>query len=572
MRQAVRKSSASRSLKNAPIVSITANGAGSDDFGWMDQLSTMLRRRQIGEGFALLDETEPIWTSSKLTKRSRADLLLVIAQWVDVGYRNAHFLRQLLDRVSESERLQLCVSDYVRIRMAEAFYALATDDADGTIRALDLALRLDRELLDENLRTLAHLWKGRAHRQKADYAHAAEDIDAALKLAGSMPDARTVVAVIQVQQGWLVFQQGGEEAALAIFDAAEAVLRQTDHWVALGNIASARGRIIRRKGDYVRSLHHFEEAVKFYAVRHPAHPNLARAMTNMAFVKRLLALQLKRHIDALASRREPGARGRKGDGGAGSGIGFRSLHAQYQDFYRSAIQALEQAKSICTLNEHHNGLAAALLNAGQLHLDVGDLDMAEKEAAEAGEIGEKTNGIVLKARVHILRGLIENARLEELVGHPDDAPAFARRARQHCMEAVNLAEGTGNKRLLVNAQLALGEVAINAFFCDYEMARRCADTASALVSSDDADYVIDELNALKARLLQTVGIDDTLRGWSQGLVSGKSLQQIMEEFAGLVVTQVWLREGRRISRVAKQLAMSPKKVRRLVRHTGMSEL
>ncbi len=572
MRQAVRKSSASRSPKNAPIVSITANGAGSDDFGWMDQLSTMLRRRQIGEGFALLDETEPIWTSSKLTKRSRADLLLVIAQWVDVGYRNAHFLRQLLDRVSESERLQLCVSDYVRIRMAEAFYALATDDADGTIRALDLALRLDRELLDENLRTLAHLWKGRAHRQKADYAHAAEDIDAALKLAGSMPDARTVVAVIQVQQGWLVFQQGGEEAALAIFDAAEAVLRQTDHWVALGNIASARGRIIRRKGDYVRSLHHFEEAVKFYAVRHPAHPNLARAMTNMAFVKRLLALQLKRHIDALASRREPGARGRKGDGGAGSGTGFRSLHAQYQDFYRSAIQALEQAKSICTLNEHHNGLAAALLNAGQLHLDVGDLDMAEKEAAEAGEIGEKTNGIVLKARVHILRGLIENARLEELVGHPDDAPAFARRARQHCMEAVNLAEGTGNKRLLVNAQLALGEVAINAFFCDYEMARRCADTASALVSSDDADYVIDELNALKARLLQTVGIDDTLRGWSQGLVSGKSLQQIMEEFAGLVVTQVWLREGRRISRVAKQLAMSPKKVRRLVRHTGMSEL
>ena len=571
MRKASRTSTRTGNAAGNEALSIAVSDVASDGFEWMDQLSTMLRRREIGKGFALLDKTEPIWTSSLPTKRSRADLLLVLAQWVDVGYRDAPFLRHMLDQVSENERLQLCVSDYVRIRMAEAFYALATDDADGTIRALDIALRLDRELLDENLRTLAHLWKGRAHRQKADYAHAAEDIDAALKLAAAGADSQAVVAIIQVQHGWLVFQQGSVEAALAVFDAAEAVLRQTDHWVALGNIASARGRIIRRKGDYVRALHHFEEAVKFYAVRHPAHPNLARAMTNMAFVKRLLALQLKRHIDALASRREAGGRSRKADG-ASAGTGFRSLHAQYQDFYRSAIHALEQAKSICTLNGHHNGLAAALLNAGQLHLDVGDLDMAEREAAEAGEIGEKTNGIVLKARVHILRGLIENARLEELVGHPDDAPAFARRARQHCMEAVNLAEGTGNKRLLVNAQLALGEVAINAFFCDYEMARRCADTASALVASDDADYVIDELNALKARLLQTVGIDDTLRGWSQGLVSGKSLQQIMEEFAGLVVTQVWLREGRRISRVAKQLAMSPKKVRRLVRHTGMSEL
>jgi len=530
---------------------------------WLEQLDSFLRSRQVGKGFELLDGSEKLWCTLESKHRSSSDLLLTLAQWVDVGYRDVSFLRRMLDLLSPNARLQLSVGDYVRVRMAEAFYLLAVDDSDGTIRTLDVLLRLERELLDMELKTLAHLWKARAHRKNADYQEASDHIHAALELSSHLPDSQTIQAVLQIQQGWLIFQRGDVNEALKTFDRDESVLQETDHWIALGNIESARGRIIRRNGDYLQSMDHFLRAVTFYEIRHPHHPNLARAVTNLAFVKRLLALQLKRHIESSLAHRNAGYGIRKSHK-----TNLRPLHKQYQELYHSAIAELRRAKDICILHGHHSGLASAVLNAGYLHLDVGDLDLAEKEAAQAYAIGKTTNGAVLMARAKILSGLIENARLEELLGHPEDTPALARRAKQHCVDAVALAEKTENKRLMVNAHLALGEVAANGFFRDYALARRCIDIASGLIDTQEADYVVDELNALKGKLLRTVGIDDTLRAWSEGIVWGKTLQQVMEEFAELVVTKIWLREGRRTSRVAGLLATSPKKVRRLVRHAN----
>ena len=538
----------------------------SDGEDWPAQLDAMLLERRIREGMRLLDDNESEWQTLRFGKRSSSDLLLMLAQWVDLGYRNPQFLRGMLDRISPAERLQMGVGAFVRLNMAQAFCALATDDVDGAVRTLDVVLRLDRSLLDVEAQILAHLWKGRAHRKTAEYEIAFIHINAARELAATLAGAQVLTAVLQIQQGWLTFQRGDTATALRIFSEAEAVLRHTDHWIARGNIESARSRIIRRNGDYVRSIEHSNRAVEFYERGQPNHPNLARAVTNLAFVKRLLALQLRKHIDGSASRRTlPGAKNTSADR-------LRPLHKQYQELYRGAIAGLDRAKKIYILNEHHSGLAAAFLNAGYLHLDVGDLDLAEREAQQAYDIAEETHSVVLKARARTLSGLIANAHVEELLGHPEEAPAFARRAKQHCLEALALAQTTENKRLLLNAHLALGEVAANIFYNDYELTRRSVDAASALITADDADYVVEELNALKAKLLRTAGIDDTLRGWSQGIVQGKTMQEVLEQFAELVVTQVWLREDRKISRVAQQLAMSPKKVRRLIKYSGAPSL
>ena len=59
-----------------------------------------------------------------------------------------------------------------------------------------------------------------------------------------------------------------------------------------------------------------------------------------------------------------------------------------------------------------------------------------------------------------------------------------------------------------------------------------------------------------------------LRGWSEGIVRNKTFQQITEEFAEIVIPKVWLRENRKISRVAASLSISPKKVRRILRNSG----
>ena len=65
------------------------------------------------------------------------------------------------------------------------------------------------------------------------------------------------------------------------------------------------------------------------------------------------------------------------------------------------------------------------------------------------------------------------------------------------------------------------------------------------------------------------GVNDRLRGWSEGFVGRKTFQQITDEFAEIVIPKVWLREDKKISRVAACLSMSPKKIRRILRNAGL---
>ena len=78
----------------------------------------------------------------------------------------------------------------------------------------------------------------------------------ARELAQTEKDAR-FTALIQVQESWLLFQKGMAREAVQVLNEAEAVLKSTDHYVALGNIESARGRMhspLRRLCRCARAL------------------------------------------------------------------------------------------------------------------------------------------------------------------------------------------------------------------------------------------------------------------------------------------------------------------------------
>jgi len=60
-----------------------------------------------------------------------------------------------------------------------------------------------------------------------------------------------------------------------------------------------------------------------------------------------------------------------------------------------------------------------------------------------------------------------------------------------------------------------------------------------------------------------------LRAWSAGIAENITFQQMTEEFARIVIPKVWEREGRKISRVAEKLSISPKKVRRILHSAGV---
>src|SRR5262249_48086253 len=93
--------------------------------------------------------------------------------------------------------------------------------------------------------------------------------------------------------------------------------------------------------------------------------------------------------------------------------------------------------------------------------------------------------------------------------------------------------------------------------------------ATKLLRSGDKDHLWEELLHLKARILRSSGVDETLRAWSSGMVENKTFQQITEEFAEIVIPKVWMREGKKVSRVAERLSVSPKKVRRILRNAGL---
>jgi len=83
------------------------------------------------------------------------------------------------------------------------------------------------------------------------------------------------------------------------------------------------------------------------------------------------------------------------------------------------------------------------------------------------------------------------------------------------------------------------------------------------------DHLWAEHQALKTKVLRGGSVDVILRKWSQGITDDQTFQQLTERFAELVIPKVWEREGRKVSRVADKLSISPKKVRRILSQLGL---
>jgi len=525
----------------------------------IDQLTTALRFRRIEEGITLMERIAGDLEKIDASTANPGSLSVLVAQWIDAGFRDARFLTSFLDRFSSAFRRQMSVDQYLQLRLAEGFCALAMRQSDEAIRILELVIQTRQDLGDANRLALAHFWKGRAHRKKGEYESALTHIALARDLATASGDF-TFRAIIRIQESWLLFQKGLGKEALQILSSSETELRATDHYVALGNIESARGRFIRRSGDYASALKRFAKAVRLYEKRDPRHANLARCLVNAAYLRRIMALQIRKRIDKRAMSGKAGPRGVHGD--------IESLRARHQRLCQEALKNLRTAKDIYEFHGDDDGLGNVVLNLGYLHLDQGEIDRASQEADSAFRIGSGRTDQILMARARILGAACENAHVEEQTGEQDDIAVHASRARENSEEALALARSTQNRRLLAAALLARGATAANDFYQDWELARTCAADAAANIGPGENDLLVEALADLKTRIVQAAGINDTLRAWSEGMLGDKTFQQIAEEFAEIVIPKVWIREEKKIARVAERLSISPKKVRRVLRNAG----
>jgi len=515
--------------------------------------------RRINNGITRLVAHRGILDSLDPKQKNAAAFLGYLAQWVDIGFGNPALVKNLLARFSKPVRASLPLSDNVYLRMADCFVAMSEEEFDQAIRHCALVLSLEDEVRDKELLAIANFWIGRCYRRKGRYDDALIYTAKGKALALELQFPK-MASVMQVLESWLVFQEGKPNAAAKILQEAEAVILDTDDYVTRGNIQSAYGRIARRQGKYGLALEHFAKAIEEYKKRDIEHRNLARSLANMAFVKRLIALHLRKKLDHDLACRWKSGRGKP----------VRSASPNHQDRARferlreEAFAHLSGAESLYRRRNDHRGLGTIHVNYGCLYLDNGDLDGAALQAAEAYRLGEAKRDHILEARARILQSAVENAKFEEQIEERSDPGHHAQLAADFARGAVECAKHTQNHRLLAKAYIWLGLTLSNDFFNDPVEARQCSDRATGLLKAQGLDYVWEDLQVLKGKLLRAGSIDSTLREWSQGEVGDKTFQQITEEFAGIVIPKVWKREGRKVARVAARLSISPKKVRRIL--------
>lgn len=528
----------------------------------LQELKHNLVMRHVSSGIELLNRHQHLFASVGPEQANAAAFVGCLAQWVDIGYGEPDLIEQTLSRFPKETRGRLPVNDYLQLRMAEGLLALLRDHPEEALRQFDLVLSMQEAIEDKEVVAIAHFWNARCHRKKGEYDEALQRAGVGRELAQVL-GYPNMAAVMRVLESWLLFQKGQYREAARILDQAETALRNTDDHITLGNIYSAHGRMVRRQGHYQEALKFFSRAIEHFQKTNPQHRNLARTLTNIAYVQRLVAVQMGKQIDAERERRQgagaktAAVRGQK-----------QSQLRQHEELRSSAFANLDRAEKIYRHHDHHHGIGSVLENRGLLYLDVGDLDNAGAQAAQAFELGREVNDSILMARARLLQCEVENGKLEEEIEGSTHTWEHAQAARDYAREAVEAAKHTQNHRLLARAYIWRGLTACHPAIHDTEDAKRCCELASSFLKAVDYDDLWEELQQLKQKVMPRGSIDPLLRAWSQGITGEETFQELTEQFAEIVIPKVWEKEDRKVARVAKRLSVSPKKVRRILARAG----
>ncbi len=83
---------------------------------WMTELERALLHRDIQTGFRLLDAKFP--AVGLVEQRTLASVpLLCLAQWADLGYRNAPWMAAVVKQAKAFNRARISVVEYLQLRV-----------------------------------------------------------------------------------------------------------------------------------------------------------------------------------------------------------------------------------------------------------------------------------------------------------------------------------------------------------------------------------------------------------------------------------------------------------------------
>lgn len=401
-----------------------------------------------------------------------------LIRWLDTGWDGLELVRRFLARFSTEKNPYLPLRDYVTLRLAQGVSKVHEEKPGDAIPHFEKVLSLcDEAGFDRLSIALTHYWKAHCHRKRGEYDLALSHVVTAREIAAALGCGR-LVALFQVLEGWVCFQQQNLQRAVGILCEADLVLRETDDYVSLGNIYSGLGRIARREGRYEQALAQFSQAIEEYRKENPDHRNVARSLAHLAYVRRLVALRLQKQLDASSRRRR-----RAGYDLASPSLDKTAIRLKTEGLRQRALAELDRAALIFG-SQHVHGGATVRLYRGYLFLDAGELESATEEAEKTYRMAETHGDIIVLARARILQSLIESAKHEEGIEDQRDPVIHIQRADEYAKQAVSFARQTQNARLIAHACITQGFTLCSEYLNDLQSARKfCHEAAACLPGS-----------------------------------------------------------------------------------------
>jgi len=507
--------------------------------------------RRIEHGMDRLARCTPLFDSFNPSLKNAAAFLGNLAQWCDIGFGDLTLVKRLLATYDRESRSKLPAREYVHVRMADGMVAMTEELFDQALEQFDLVLKLAEEMNAWDVLSIANHWKARCLRKKGQYESALVHIRKARELQAAHGQVQNE-GPARVLESLILFEVGDPKQAIANLRDAETILDRTDDYVTLGNIQSTYGRIMQRDLRYTQAIKHYEQAIAYFQKRDLKYADIARALIDMSVTRIQVARHLRQNIDAFPDPQQ----------GNGQRRPARVVRMKELSILNETVLAdLNRAAEIYQGHPNARGVARVHLWRGHLCLDMGNLDCAIEEAAKAYASAESKRDFILMASARNLQCMVENAEVEEEVeGWADHAVA----SQDYAEDAVKLASGTQDRRLLASVYIWQGLTLSNAFFNARDRAREAMARAATFLEPGVHDFIWESFQVLKRRLSESASLEPKLMQWAHGEIGDRTFRQLEEDFADLVIPRVWEQEKKKVSRAASRLSISPRKVRRVL--------
>jgi tetratricopeptide (TPR) repeat protein len=459
------------------------------------QLKRAIRRRDVPAASTFLKRHTREVGGLRPGVPGHAGALDQLARWTDFDTSYIAVVKKLLPSFQKKASAMTLV-DAAHVANSAGLIALHAGDFTEAIREFEFAALVGDRVKDPDLQTTSKYCIARAHWKRSEYREALRLNAQALQAAEHLANPPST-AVIWMLDAWLHFLMGEHERAVERLQNAATILNKTKDFINHGNIKSFEARLARRRGDYESALTFLNDAIIAYSKADPNHRNVARSHVNMAFLKRLRALDGA--ADAADLRAEA----------------FRHLDDAARLYANSA-------------SGRARGLGKVHCTRALLQFDEGRKTTALEEAGKAYDIGFAASDQLIMADAQTIQAKI----LWSVPGEEE-----GQRAHHLAAAAVTYAEATDNKRAVARAHLHLGLAYLHEPFFDPDMANRHFDVAHEQLITGESDYLRSEIRsarALAATYSRDAGVVVRL---TRGELAG-TLQQILVPIANRIIFAV----------------------------------